>query len=170
MAGRFQVFAGRLDEAVAHFERALDLSPEHTATHWWLAFTHAFRGEDEVAASTYPLADVLSPARAALREGERGAFREGFTAGGFRLGVRSALEWHIADTGLACTEDPSTGASLLAWLGETERMYLCLEECIRERRWPAYALVSPFFTAQRGEPRFGDMLGGQGLPRTAPAS
>ena len=45
-------------------------------------------------------------------------------------------------------------------------MYTCLEEGIRDRSWPAYASVSPFFANHRHERRSGDMLESQGLPRT----
>ncbi len=96
----------------------------------------------------------------------RRAFREGFAVGGFREGIRSELEWRIRETGMPCTDEPPTAAQLLAWLGETERMYTCLEEGIRDRSWPAYASVSPFFANHRHERRFGDMLESQGLPRT----
>ena len=68
--------------------------------------------------------------------------------------------WH---SGELCLRDPSAGLALLAYLGDREGTFRCLEECIDTGKLHYFVKVDPDFDPYRDDPRFQALLARVGL-------
>jgi adenylate cyclase len=138
-----RAYLGRrdFDAAIAEFERALVLFN----TLWLLSYAHHLRGDDARAAEV-----LLESAPSAVAA----AWRQAFEEQGYGGIVRAGLEHEIAASGTPCTRLPTQAASMLAVLGEPDRMLACLDEAIRQKRPPVDVKSSPAYDPYRGDPRF----------------
>ncbi len=134
-----------VDAAIAQFEQALAFP----GTRWVLSYAYHLRGDDARAA------EVLvesAPASAAA------AWRQAFEEHGYMGSVRARLNQEIAASGTPCTRDPSGAASMLAVLGEADRMLACLDEALRRKRAMLDVEVQPACDPYRSDPRFVALL------------
>ncbi len=133
------------DAAVAEFERALTW-PE---TRWFLSYAHHLRGDDARAAEV--LLESAPPAVAPV-------WRRAFEERRYEGIVRAKLEHEIDATGTTCSKDPVQAASMLAVLGEPDRMLTCLDEAHPLKRPPKDLKSSPAYDPYRSDPRFVALL------------
>jgi hypothetical protein len=73
------------------------------------------------------------------------------------------LDYRISRSGSACTADPDQAALLLAVIGDSDRMFDCLDQAIRVQRAPYIVKVWPAFDPYRSDPRFIALLRRMGL-------
>ncbi|MHC4138173.1 MAG: adenylate/guanylate cyclase domain-containing protein [Planctomycetota bacterium] len=92
----------------------------------------------------------------------RALARSGYEQAGWKGGIESSRQWLTSRSGRACTDDPTVGVHLFAWLGEADALFDCLDEVIEEKSWLFYK-ADPLFAPYRDDPRFTAVLRRMGL-------
>jgi len=181
---------GAVEEAVPHAEAALALSPTSGAAHFTAARVAYYRGRPEAAVAHLERAAVLEPhltdlptllARAYQAAGREDEAREAFllvSPRWFRpvlrtidrtLGMQTSLRvvmWlDEIEQGARCPTRGMGRALVWAQLGESERMFECLDATARKNPW--YLAVEPGFAPHRRDPRFAVVLAREGLAEPA---
>jgi serine/threonine-protein kinase len=174
--------SGRFADAAHHFEVARSLDPLSPVLAADVAFLELYRRDYEAAidAALAALAlrpgdpgavHVLASAYDALgRDAEareatlltvppvwRPLRRVAARVLGPERAVRLELASQVRESGRPCTASPYVASLSLAFLGEDDRLYACLEEAIARHRTHDIA-VAPAFDAYRTEPRFRELM------------
>ncbi len=91
--------------------------------------------------------------------------RAAYEDGGIRALIQRALDMRIAETQKPCTDRPDFAALASVLLGQTERMYECLEFAVKNKMGAAPIVIAPdpAFAEHRSEPRFISVLKRMGL-------
>jgi hypothetical protein len=147
------VIAGDYDAATEWLERAWELEPNLPYVTRMLALAYHLRGDGAAALEAFVRGTPAEHAAAA---------RTGHEQSGWPGQVRASLDWRVARSGKPCTDDPILGASDLAQVGETDRMFECLHEAV-SRRGFLDLKVHPSFAPYRDDPRFTALLRRMGL-------
>jgi adenylate cyclase len=180
--GTLLMSTGRFEEARIHLQRALDLDPLAGNSIMALGNLHLFRGEYQEAIEQYERAvefgwpratPALSYAyhlngmddealgafvRGAPSPGAEAAWRQGYDRAGYMGLARAALAQLISQGGEPCPNDPAYAAQLLAIVGETDRMFECLNESVERHRPERGLKVHPLYAPYRDDPRFTALL------------
>lgn len=183
---RLLCMIGRPEEAEPHARAAIDLEPTSADAHFTMARVDYYLGRPEAAVAHLELAASLEPglkdlptllARAYQAAGREDAAREAFllvSARWFRPVLRATDRLLGTDRSLRLvmwldelrrgTRCPANGMGrALVWarLGETERMYECMEKTARKHPW--YLASEPGFDPHRDDPRFRALLAREGV-------
>ena len=148
--------AGDYPRAIEALKKTLELNPDDPIVRSLLTRTHIELG-------TEPEVFEYFPGQASRPEVEaelRAAYRDG---GGPAV-LRKALELRIAETQKHCTDFSVLAAEILAYVGESDRMFECLKEAVVQRR-VFHVLGSPKFEPYRSDPRFIAILEQMGLEK-----
>jgi class 3 adenylate cyclase/TolB-like protein len=151
--GILHVVTGDFEAAIEEFQRAVDLAWPGVVP--LLAYAHHLNGDDQ-RASEVLIQAAPSPEVAA-------AWTRAFDEGGYAGIVRAALNHHISQSGRPCANDPALVSTMLAIIGEPDRMFECLNEVVQQRRPPFLAKVWPAYDRYRDDPRFTALLRRMGL-------
>jgi tetratricopeptide (TPR) repeat protein len=180
------LFTGRLEEAAPHLRRAAALDPEMASIRYYLGVLYLVKGDYEAAigelrrvlafpgapgnlAYAHPLngyderaSEVLI--EAAPSEEAAAALRRAFDEGGFAGMMRLVLDYQISQSGRPCTNHPDWASVMLAFIGEADRMYECIDEALAAGQVRGlYLKVHPNFDPYRDDPRFTARLRRMGL-------
>jgi serine/threonine-protein kinase len=155
-AGQLLVAAREFDAAIERLNRAFELSPNLPVNYRLeLAYAYVRRGKEEEALETFLGQRFPSEVEAALRDAYR---RDGLQAV-----VRESLELQIARTQKPCTDFPNIGATLFAFLEETDQALGCLEQVLEEGISPQLLKLHPIYDGLRSDPRFIAIVKSMGL-------
>jgi serine/threonine-protein kinase len=179
----FLKWVGRVEEAMPHLLRAVELDPLAPDLQQQLGVLHLDMGDEQRGIaqlrkaleldSDFPgtrlmLAHALAGVGRAdealevlLKEqgshADRAALRTAFQESGIRGSLRSWLDLEVARTADPCTDVPRTAASRWAWLGETDQAFVCLERAVAQGQ--AIDLQADWMLASlRSDPRFAQAL------------
>ena len=177
---------GRVEDAAPHVEAALALAPNHGGVQFSAARVAYFRGRPEAAIAHVERAAALYPsfsdfptllARAYEAAGREDESKEAFllvSPRWFRpvlraidraLGVETSLRLVMwldeIEEGTRCPTRGMGRALVWARLGETDRMFECLDASARKNPW--YMAAEPGFAPYRDDPRFQAILDREGL-------
>lgn len=137
----------RYDEALACFERAIEINPAFHLAHWWRGFIYLHRSMPLQAVASFRKAGVpieAEPVKFAYREallGKRGKAREALG----RL-TTLARDKYVS---------PVMLAAIHVVLGQVDEALACLERGLEEHdAWLAWLGFDRRFDALRAEPRF----------------
>jgi serine/threonine-protein kinase len=156
--GWWLLFARRYDAAVAQCHQALALDPQVSLGHWALGWSLLWSGDKNDAMMEFEQARKLDPqpffeaplGYACAVTGHRAQAEQILQA------LASSARTNYASPGLQAY--PSLG------LGETEKIYGCLNQSLEEQDYPVQFLkVDPAFDPLRGDPRFQALLKKAGL-------
>jgi TolB-like protein/tetratricopeptide (TPR) repeat protein len=154
VTGRLYYFARDHERAFELLARAIELG-ETVEARFYLMLTYLDAGRDEDWLRLYLQTGVPAELRRAVRES--------FEQGGSRAAVSTALDAAIAASGRPCTGVAGLAALWLAYLGEADRMFACLEEAVATRMSANYLKVEPLYQPYRSDPRFVAILAEQGV-------
>jgi TolB-like protein/predicted Ser/Thr protein kinase len=143
--------AGRDDEAIVQFRKALRTSPDFPGAHWELSailFRKAKYEESLAEMKAYYAGD---------REMEE-ALTQGYAQSGYRGAMRRAADT-LTGRGRKSYVLPCDVAGLYAWAGEKAQALAWLEKGfeVRDPNMP-YVSVVPDYDTLRSDPRFQDLL------------
>jgi TolB-like protein/class 3 adenylate cyclase/Tfp pilus assembly protein PilF len=146
--GRIYLMARQYDKAIETLERSLELNPAGTGsiTRAILSQAYHFSGNDAAA---------LEASLAGWPREHHAALRKTYDAGGYEAVVRVTLEAAIARDGRACTAIPGVGAHAYGMIGETDKMFSCIEQARAEQSvFGLFLKASPTWDPYRDDPRF----------------
>ncbi len=143
--GWFYLRIGNFEAAIQRLEKTLELNPDDYRTRHLLSRALAEQGREREAFEVLLGQDIPPRFKADLRKV--------YEVSGYRGVRRKALEVRIAETKKNCTDDGIYGVEELAYLGEDDRMFECLDEWVSVR---GQALLLRDFSLQkyRSDPRF----------------
>jgi TolB-like protein len=151
-AGRVYFFAGELVLAAEQLNKALELNSNDPSARQYLMRVNLSLGREPEVFGWFP--------------GQDGAeLQAAYGDGGIRALIQRAVDLRIAETQMDCTERPDFAALAFALLGQSDRMYGCLEFAVEEEFGAAPIVIGndPGFAEYRSEPRFIAILEGMGL-------
>ncbi len=159
--------AGRYDEAIAHFRKALELDPRYLVARLWMAETYASLGQHDTAVDEYLtwLDGALKPDRA---PSIRTTLQRAYSTGGWQAFWRAELgvaEEEVARPGSVWVQPyarytgPWHRARRYARLQEWDRALDALDEAYAARHHLIATMpVDPLFVPLHDHPRFRDLL------------
>jgi TolB-like protein len=193
-AGYSQVLAetGRVDEALVHARRAVDLDPLFAGRHVNLGTIYLYAHDYDATIAAYEQALDLNPNelyvagllgyayhqkgmdedahQAAFREPTvanpdlHAALRRGFAKGGWAEQNRALMAEIASQTGRTCSLNPAVGSQLYAWAGDADRAFQCVNETLDTRGNIQLLLGGlPTWDPYRDDPRFQEVLRRVGL-------
>jgi tetratricopeptide (TPR) repeat protein len=146
--GNLHLFRGEYQEAIEQYERAVEFGwPRATPA---LSYAYHLNGMDDEALGAF--------VRGAPSPGAEAAWRQGYDRAGYMGLARAALAQLISQGGEPCPNDPAYAAQLLAIVGETDRMFECLNESVERHRPERGLKVHPLYAPYRADPRFTALL------------
>jgi TolB-like protein/Flp pilus assembly protein TadD len=152
LLGVFYLIVGDYTAATEQLKRTQELAPGIFWVNDCLLIAYHYAGMEAEA-----LAAALQGAPAELAA----AIRAGYQESGWLGLVRSLFDWRLAQSGKPCTNNPMSGAFLLAHLGEAEQMLGCLGQAVERRN--TFLKVFPSYAPYRDDPRFTALLRRMGL-------
>ena len=153
--------ARRYDEAVAQFERTLDLDSGFAMTHAMLGLTYAYKSMPERAVSELVLARKAGGDRPDLIALHGYALAR---AGHTDQALATIDELHRVSK--PRNPSPYLLAVIYVGLGDTNRAFEWLQKAVDARAWELPVLkADTMFDPLRSDPRFLPLLGRLGLPR-----
>jgi hypothetical protein len=155
IASRLHQVAGRYDEAIRYGTRAQQRNPSLPGfLRMSLAYSYWAKQRTRDAVEAL----LLDP-------GIPAAQKPGLRALGEKQGVRAVVEQlfaaQVAKSGRPCTEVPSIGGTVLAFLGRTSEALECLALSRTEGVPPAFLALDPILDPLRGDPRFAQLVAGR---------
>jgi TolB-like protein/DNA-binding winged helix-turn-helix (wHTH) protein/Tfp pilus assembly protein PilF len=156
------VYAGRYDEAVQQAQRALEIDPGFQLAHIYLA--EAYSAKQDYQAAISELQNAL-----AISKGDvwaTSAIARAYVLAGQRRKSEAILRDMLH--GAKNRENPVIELAIVyTALGENEQAFACLEKAYQGRDGSLILLtVAPEFQSLHLDPRFDDLAGRVGLPRT----
>jgi TolB-like protein/class 3 adenylate cyclase/Tfp pilus assembly protein PilF len=152
-AGRLLYYSGATDRGIAHLLRSLELNPgeEYAASLLWMAYE-----QKGMSAEAREAMLLLAP---------------GWTRPPLRIVGRIVGTTVVLRVGLAvarrlsppCTWRPTSVVLLLAWVGDADGMFQCLDFVIDRAGDLNYVKVHPFLDRYRADPRMVQALARAGL-------
>jgi len=155
VAGQLYYYARDHERAFERLARGGELGGNEAERIFYLMLTYLDAGRDEDWLRLYLQTGVPAELRRAVRKS--------FEEGGSRAAVSTALDAAIAASGRPCTGVAGLAALWLAYLGEADRMFACLEEAVATRMFANYLKVEPLYQPYRSDPRFVAILEKQGV-------
>ncbi len=159
-AGWISYFLGKYDEAIARYQKVLELDPTFVILPWFLGPALVERGRYDEAVALYQAWLERSKGYPGFRAlltyayAKAGARREAKRT--FTALEQQARERHVPADFMALA---------LVGLGEVDRTFEWLERALEERCWTMVLLkVEPPYRALADDPRFGELLKRIGLP------
>ncbi len=158
--GDHLIWAGRLEEGVAPFERALEIDPRFQRGWLRLARAHALLGNTSRAQSAMSTAVDLAGSEEAVLPAAASVLA--------LLGRRDEARTRLAvlsDTSGPVHHSPLEIAEAFAHIGDADAAFAWLARAIKERTsWLIFLGTDPAFKGLRSDPRFADCLAAVGLP------
>jgi tetratricopeptide (TPR) repeat protein len=173
---------GSLDEAAVHIDKAAALDPLYGISHRNLAYLALTRRDYDSAVAGFrrgaelgdyaALVELPIALHLAGRDREslekwielsarrfpsgdlEPKLRQAFDRSGIQGATASYLEALVAHFGTPCLATAAYAAKVLALSGERERMFVCLDESIRQRKPEGFVKVHPIYDPYRDDPRF----------------
>jgi tetratricopeptide (TPR) repeat protein len=174
---------GRVPEALAEIQRALELDPFSPVVLWTAGRFASWSGDHERGIELSKRAVDLSPeffsARVSLSEAyaaagrekegaetllaavppaAQGELRSAYEAGGPKPLLERFLRFEQERTGQPCGSPPAVGASLYARLGDAEGVFRCLQPVARTGIAGPQVQLNPIFAPYRSDPRYAAYL------------
>jgi TolB-like protein/class 3 adenylate cyclase/Tfp pilus assembly protein PilF len=152
--GEGYLYTGDYPRAIERFEKALELNPNDPWVRPLLARASLYQGAEPETLGLFPGQRSQPPVERLLRT----AYQEG----GDRAVYRKSIELRTAESGKECTDIPGVWAAFLfARLGESDRMFECLQQAADHRL--LLFLFEPSLQRYRSDPRFVSILRQMGL-------
>jgi tetratricopeptide (TPR) repeat protein len=152
--GEGYLYTGDYPRAIEQFQKALQLNPDDPWVRPLLARASLYQGAE-------PETLGLFPGQSSQPDVER-LLRAEYQAGGARAVYRRSIELKTAESWKECTDIPAVWAAFLfARLGESDRMFECLQEAADQRQ--LLFLFEPSLAPYRSDPRFVAILRQMGL-------
>ncbi len=158
-AGWFLFYGRRTDDSIAQLQQALEMEPNFSMAHGFLAHAYQQKGRFDEA--------VVESQRAL--ELQDNASRMAWLGHAYALAGRKREAREVLAKLQALSRSryipPYHTALIYAGLGETDEAFAWLEKAYRERFWMmAFLQVDPRLDALRSDPRFTDLLRRMGFP------
>jgi serine/threonine protein kinase/tetratricopeptide (TPR) repeat protein len=158
-AGRLFYFRRQHDQAIAKFQKVLEIDPNNATAHLGMSEAHFAKGEYAAAveegsqyliASGYP-AIAAEVKQAYVKSGYRGALQHRISKQSDPGNLELYYPWQVALD--------------YARLGDKDKALLWLEKCYAERAGLVFLQVEPALENLHSDPRFSDLVRRMGLPR-----
>ncbi len=159
LAGRSFYLARRYDRAIEQLRRTLEMDPNFSRAHWYLAMAYEQVGRHEEAIAESQKAVSLSGGDPAVL----GQLGHGYAVSGKRAEAQKALA-ELKDLSRRRYVAPFNIAIIYVGLGDKAQALEWLEKAYGDRSFQlTWIKVWPQFDSLRGEPRFQDLLRRMGL-------
>jgi tetratricopeptide (TPR) repeat protein len=157
------VYAGlrQYDQAIAQWQKALELEPKYWVAHRDLGVVYAYQGKHEQAIAEF---------QTAVTDSAGNAYSIGYLGYGYSVaGRRSEAEKKIAELREQSRHKfiPSFSIAVIyTGLGDKDRAFEWLQKAYQEREgWLVwYFILDPEFDSVRSDSRYGDLLQRLSLP------
>jgi TolB-like protein/class 3 adenylate cyclase len=151
--GEAYLYTGDYPHAIEQLQKALELNPNDSWVRPLLARAYLYQGAE-------PEVFGLFPSQGSPRDVET-QLRAAYQAGGERAVYRKSLELRTTETGKQCTDLPLWAAYFFARLGESDRVFECLQEAVDQG--PILFLFGPSLEPYRSDARFVALVEQMGL-------
>jgi len=160
--GYVRVYLRRYDEAIAACDKLAHSDPTFARSHWCLFYAYWGKRDYAKAVDQFKLYAQLSTSQNDLEFA--GALEKGFASGGWKAGIRQALEVRLAQRKRGYSS-PFEIATYYAELGEKEQAFQWLDTAYQEHDYLMETLKTDFkLDPLHTDPRFDELVRRVGIP------